>query len=291
MLSDSSLDLFNWYLHERERIRLKKEAGKPAPYTDNPILSQYKFTNILRSNDKTSRWVTKNWYEPNRDKPLAVQAMSCAIFRYFGTIEFAEDCGYPEKFDPDYLIAKAEERFAAGKKVFTGAYIITNGGISAPKQNIVAYNYLAPLFEQIDFIVDVAQKTNSWEVVGKHLKKLPGMGNFMSKEILLDMMLTPVLENCTDKLSWTPAGPGAIRGLNRLHGRPVDAALSQDKALTEMKEILQRLSLEKKFEGWMPKLGVEFGVTDVQFSLCEVDKYLRVKNGEGRPRSKYNAFK
>jgi hypothetical protein len=58
-----------------------------------------------------------------------------------------------------------------------------------------------------------------------------------------------------------------------------------------MKAILQKLSLGGMFEDWMPKLGVDFGVTDVQFSLCEIDKYLRVKNGEGRPRSKYNAFK
>jgi hypothetical protein len=26
---------------------------------------------------------------------------------------------------------------------------------------------------------------------------------------------------------------------------------------------------------------------DIEHSLCETDKYLRVKNGEGRPRAKY----
>lgn len=289
MLDQTNLELFNWYLHERESIRLKKERGEPPPWTEDPILGGYKFTNILRINDRTTQWVLNNWYRPNRGAEPKIQALNCAIFRYFGTMEFAEAIGYQKEFDPYHLINTANNMMAAKKKVFTGAYIITNGGIRAPKQEVVVYNYLTPFWQNVDHVIYAAEKTNSWESVCKAMIKLPGFGAFMGKEVALDMLLNPFLENCHDRLSWSPVGPGAIRGLNRLMGRPVDAPLNQTNGLAEMKDILTQLSQQRMFADWMPRLGVDFGVTDVQFSLCEVDKYLRVKNNEGRPRSKYNA--
>jgi hypothetical protein len=289
MFPSESIDLFSWYLHEREAIRISKENGFPKhTWTTDPILSEYKFTNILRINDKTTKWVHEHWYKNHRDAAPHVQALNCAIFRYFGTSNYAEQIGYQQEFRPDYLIEAANSMMAQGKKVFTGAYIITNGGIKAPKQQVVVYNYLSPFWSNAEYICDVARKTNSWQAVCEAMGKLPGFGAFMRKEVALDMMLTPVLENCHDRLTWSPAGPGAIRGLNRLMGRAVEGPYSQARALEEMKEILEQLSARKMFASWMPKIGVDFGVTDVQFSLCEVDKYLRVKNGEGRPRSRYH---
>lgn len=281
-------ETFVHYLRERENIRLLKESGTPGPWTEDPILSKFKFTNVLRSNDWTTRWVKKHWYDPNRDKPLEIQALACGIFRYFGSAEFAEDLGYPDEWNPDKLIRTADRRMAFGQKVFTGAYIITNQGMSAPKQDVVVTHFLTPMRLNIEQIVRIARDTQSYQAVCAFLQKLPGMGAFMSKEIALDMMLTPVLEDAKDKLTWTPAGPGAIRGLNRLHDRDLKRAMPQPKALAEMQELLGMLAQESVLEKDFPRIGVDFGVTDVQFSLCELDKYVRVRNNEGRPRSGYN---
>lgn len=281
-------ETFVHYLRERENIRIRKEMGQSGPWTEDPILGRYKFTNVLRSNDWTTRWVRKHWYDPNRDKPLEIQAMACGIFRYFGSAEFAEACGYPDEWKPEHLIRQADLRMACGEKVFTGAYIITNQGMSAPKQDVVVTHFLTPMRMNIDKIVEIARRTRSYESVCKFLQTLPGMGAFMSKEIALDMMLTPVLEDATDKLTWSPAGPGAIRGLNRLHDRPLQRGMTQDKALGEMQGLLGMVAQEPALEQDFPRIGVEFGVTDVQFCLCELDKYVRVRNNEGRPRSGYS---
>jgi hypothetical protein len=281
-------ETFVHYLRERENIRLLKESGQPGPWTEDPILGKFKFTNVMRSNDWTTRWVKKHWYDPNRDKPLEIQAMACGIFRYFGSAEFAEALGYPAEWDPVRLIHTADVRMACGQKVFTGAYIITNQGMSAPKQDVVVTHFLTPMRANIEKITSVARETKSFEQVCKFLQTLPGMGAFMSKEIALDMMMTPVLEDATDKLTWSPAGPGAIRGLNRLHERNLQSAMPQPKALAEMQDLLGMLAQEEALQQNFPRIGVDFGVTDVQFSLCELDKYVRVRNGEGRPRSGYN---
>jgi hypothetical protein len=286
-VNQENYEVFVHYLNEREAIRQRREQGLPGPWTDDPILRGYKFTNILRKYDRTTRWLVKHWYNPNRGAPKTILALNCAIARYFGSIEFLSAIGFQREWNPDFLIRTAEERLRTGQKVFTGAYIITNAGSTDPKQVVVVSQFLTPLRFRLDELVAVAER-NSWQDVCEFLQGMPGIGPFMGKEIALDMTLTPVLENATDKLTWSPAGPGAIRGLNRLHDRPLQKNLSQPLAQLQMQALLGKLAADHAFKDYMPEIGVKFGVTDVQFCLCELDKYLRVKNGEGRPRSTYD---
>jgi hypothetical protein len=297
-------ETFRHYLNEREAIRLRKESGMKGPWTQDAILLRYKFTNISRANDWTTRWVKKHWYDPNRHQPLEIQALNCALFRYFGSAEFAEAIGYQVEWNPGLIMTTARNRLARGAKVFTGAYIITNGGSTAPKQEVVVNQYLTPFRQNVDKVVAIAQQ-GSWQATSEFMQTLPGIGAFMSKEIALDLLLTPVLEDAHDKNTWSPVGPGAVRGLNRLHGRPLEAPLSQAKGLVEMQELMAMLAQEPRrifnlddpvanpacsngLIEQFPTIGSEYGVTDVQFSLCELDKYLRVRNKEGRPRSGYD---
>lgn len=277
------------YLVERERIRLQKEAGAKPPFTEDWILQKFKFTNVLREHDRCSRWAIQNWYRPNHNQPLELQLLNCAIFRYFGTWEFAEALGWQDDFRPTNIVYLAKERLAQKKRVFTGAYVITNGGISAPKEEVVVHEYLTPFWRKAPDLVRIAQKTNRWEAVALECFRLPGFGGtgFMTKEVLSDAMFTAVLENVTDRLTWSPAGPGARRGLNRLHGRPYEGSLPFDRALNEMRELHPKLVAQMSRHEHMHPILDRFDLHAVQFSLCEYDKYLRVKNGEGRPRSTY----
>jgi len=286
-MNQENFETFVFYLNEREKIRQMREEGSPGPWTLDPILGRYKFTNIRRSDDRTTRWLKKNWYDPNRDADLEMLVINCALARYFGSIEFCSAVGFQQSWNPEFLLQTANDRLSRGEKVFTGAYIITNAGSTDPKQNVVVCQFLTPLRFRAARVVELCQR-NRWQDVAEFLQQQPGIGPFMSKEIALDMMLTPLLENATDKLTWSPAGPGAIRGLNRLHDRPLQAPLSQPKAVAEMIDLLGLLTTGGHLRPYMPTPGVDYGVTEVQFSLCELDKYLRVKNGEGRPRSGYD---
>ena len=103
----------------------------------------------------------------------------------------------------------------------------------------------------------------------------------MTKEVLQDAMHTPVLRDATDRNTYCPAGPGARRGLNRVHGRRVGQSLDEGRALNEMRALLRAAPLH--LPDYMPELELH----DIQFQLCEFDKYERVRLGEGRPRSRY----
>lgn len=296
------METFLHYLGERHEIFQRRERNEPLIpgkkiWTDDPILRIYKFTNILRSNDRTTRWLIRNWYQPNRHQSPEVQALNCAIARYFGRIEFLEDLGYQTSFDPQYILEVAKRRFREKKPVFTGAYIITNQGMKNPKEEIVVNYFLSPYRNALSRLVEIAERTQSWQSVSEGMSGLPGMGAFMTKEILLDWQLNPVLENATDRLTWTPAGPGAIRGLNRLMGKTgknINQGMTQATALSLMKDLMYEISNAQQnslLPTDFPVIGVDYGVTDIQFSLCELDKYIRVKLDEGRPRSRFSPSK
>lgn len=292
MLNPAMYQKFLYYLHERETIRIKKEDERlPKPWTRDEILQRYKFTNVLRSNDKTTRWFVRNWALPHKDESLELQLYNCGFFRYFGTIDFAMEVGWQNSFYPDMVISTARKRISQGLKVFTSAYVITNQGISLPKEEVVMNIFMRALFDETPKLVKIARETRRWELVTKHLMTLKGFGGsgFMAKETLQDAMFTPVLKDCIDRNSFSPVGPGAQRGLNRLHLRPLDKNISLQQGLEEMTELLEMF--DKDFKSFMPVPKVAFDLHCVQFGLCEIDKYIRVENNEGRPRNTYPGVK
>ena len=103
----------------------------------------------------------------------------------------------------------------------------------------------------------------------------------MAKEVLQDVMQTPVLSGANDRNSWCPAGPGARRGLNRIHQRPLKRHIGEKQLLGEMIDLFDASGEA------MPANMPELELHDIQFQLCEYDKYERVRLGEGKPKSKY----
>lgn len=285
---------FGQYLAEREQVRLRKEAGLPFPWTEDSILQSYKFTNVQRHRDRTSQELIRHLYEPNHNKCREDILLNAALCRYFGTYEFAKARGWISWADwpsaKHEVVKLATDRLASGSRVFTGAYVITNGGISRPKQEVVVYHYIDALHAKIPEIVDHVEKYKSWEIAASVMSSVPGFGGtgFMTKETLIDTTYTSFwsVDNWqknslpVDWYDWTPVGPGSLRGAARLLDVDMTQALSKKRTL----EII--LELYRTQETWN-ELDFHVSPTDIQFGLCEFDKYERVRLGQGKPRSRY----
>lgn len=271
------------FMSAREALRISKERGDPWPWSPDAILTAWKFTNVKREDDRTTIWMRQNWTKPNEARPLGEILFNCALFRYFGTIEFAEELGWCTEWDADQVVRLAAHRMLRRERVFTGAYIIPTLGHRGAKAEAVARLILDPLWRARDQLADVATRTQSWRATANALRTFAGFGGtgFMAKETLQDAIRTPVLAGATDRDVWCPAGPGARRGLNRLAGRKLSTVLPESDLVAEMISLL-RLS-RRGLASHVPRLELH----DVQFQLCEFDKYERVRLGEGRPRSKY----
>jgi hypothetical protein len=189
-----------------------------------------------------------------------------------------------------------------GQRVFTGAYIITNGGISAPKEEVVLGVYIDALYKSIPVIVELAQMTRSWQKVAQAMMKVNGFGGsgFMTKETLLDTMFTnfwpnsqgvpdtPLISVPADYWTWTPIGPGGRRGIARLLGNDdVDNEGSRRIRGNEEGCHETLMELYEAQDGLWNYPENRLAPTDIQFVLCEFDKYERTRLGQGKPRSRY----
>src|SRR5262249_50989978 len=71
--------VYSHFLHwvsEREVIRVKREAGEPGPWTDDPILRQFRFCNVARKRDRVSRWILAHLIEPYREAPYLLEFLA-----------------------------------------------------------------------------------------------------------------------------------------------------------------------------------------------------------------------
>lgn len=282
------------WVREREFVRGKKEAGVLYPWTKDEIISSYRFCNVRREDDRVTVWVRENIREQYAEHPYLWFMLCCA--RQINWPETMDSlikqypCSWPAAYDgftPKRMGLALQDVADKGRKVFTGAYNITAPPVKGAKKTTwVAEHTLGKLWEARDYFGDLFTKQTvpsgrrlGLRYVHSQIVKFDCWGPFMAYQAVVDMRFCPsLLANAPDVDEWAAAGPGTIRGLNRIAGRRLDAPLSQDAACAEMRKLAPIIREET---------GVEFDFSDVPNIMCETDKYIRVKNGEGKPRAGY----
>lgn len=261
---------------------MRKLAGQSWPWTSDKILMTYKFTNVKREHDRTSKLLIEEFYKPNFKAPREQLLLNCTLARYFGTIEFMRAIGWQTSFKPKYLKEVARSRADRGERVFTGAYIITSGGKSGPKEETVINEFVGALWKERKALIP---HWDYWQGFIETLMTVPGFGGsgFQAKEVCLDTRYTSFWAEGypLDMNTWTPIGPGSQRGAARVLGHTDKRKSSPEETLAVCKQLFH----DKKF--YLPKKFVTLELHDIQFQLCEFDKYERTRLGQGRPRSMY----
>jgi hypothetical protein len=282
-----NLDPFIYWIKEREAIRISKEVNHDLwPWTDDLILRKYSFCNVRREDDRVTRWIKANIREPYADHPH-LWWMCCAArqINWPTTLQALIDArAWPtvRRFRPEAVTEVIEAISKRGEKWHTGAYMIrAESDKRVPwfvwsKARYIAEIVLGRLWRDRQFLS--LSFTESLQKAHAALMLYCGWGPFMAFQAIIDMAFTPILADAPDRNTWFASGPGTLRGLNRLHERPVKRPLSQKQALEELREVYPLLIKESQ---------VNFDWLDSGNVMCEVEKYLRVQNGEGRPRALY----
>lgn len=285
--------LWNW-MREREAVRIRRDEGLPRPWSADPIFNENKFCNVRREDDRVTVWVKRNIRDHHSDHPLLWFMLCIArqinwpptlmeLMVRMETWPYANS----DAFSPEAMTELLLDRQRRGEKVFTGAYLVGGGNSgldgSEPlrKAKYMCEVVLGPLWkdrERLSLMFSDPKLTI--EHAHGVLTTYHGWGQFLAYQVLVDMRFTRILSSAPDRLSWAAAGPGTLRGLNRVHGRPVKRPRpSQEQALKEIREIFALAETE------VPEIPIDF--SDVPNILCETDKYLRVQSGEGQMRSKF----
>lgn len=287
-------DAFFAFVRERESVRLRKEAGAPFPWTTDEILSTYKFTNVRREHDRTTKRFFDHYADHRSDEYPSVQFLNCAIARYFGDADFVTSLGWVDAKNVSITetILDHVHSYRTGRlgNVFTGAYVISNFGRREPKEEIVC-EILEDLWQHLTQrnLLDLC-RDGIWRVVVGYMSGIYGFSGtgFMAKEVTLDTMFFPSiwggLERPHDYWSWTPIGPGALRGAERVCMGDLCPEQGKFQSDSAFETIMCLYEAQK--DHWPSEWG-RLSPHDIQFQLCEFDKMERVRLGQGRPRSKY----
>jgi alpha-glutamyl/putrescinyl thymine pyrophosphorylase clade 1 len=277
-----------WYwIDERECIRIQKQVGEPKPWTNDPILQQFKFTNVRRMDDKVSQWLLNNWYKPYYGHPKML--LACAIARFINRpdsltqiteLVFETKQGIPF----ERIVTKLRKYRDAGNAVFNGAYMV-RGNDGVDKIDSVINRNVKPLLQYMHE-VDPTSMERSWQAI------LPsyGMGSFMGGQIIADLRWA-MDGRWGDRRIWAPVGPGSRRGMSRLLGIPIKGkraieSMSQEEFIPQLRRLIG-LGV-----GILPSsITNRLEAIDWQSCLCEYDKYSRALEGTGKPKQIYPGAK
>lgn len=302
--NEKQLKWFWYWINERHRIYEARKKGPDSwPWTKDKILKEYKFTNVFRQLDRvTQEWTNRYVTLLGQGKKLKPEDIffHCAMFRLFN---------WPATYDalyygmPKWNFNKAmkilKERQKKGEQIFTGAYIIPNAGRKDPKIQVIC-EALEELWDgrsskeiaegkepnRRSFIRRII-RSKSMRKSTKLLQRIPTIGPFIAYEIVCDLRHTKLLSHARDILSWANPGPGAQRGIHRLltGTRHWPKGTARPDYVRAMRQLLKEAP--KNLGRHVKKCEWPFEMREIEHSLCEFDKYMRVKNGEGKPRSKY----
>lgn len=278
-MKPAMMRLFRDFLCAREAVREQKEAGKPRPWTTDPILAKYRFCNVNREHDTVTKFI-RGYYETVRNKVLWFNLIVARLFNNPVTLY---QIGIVYKDNWDIQIRNMAEKFEREDiRIFNPAYIVSTNGKAMAKVPYLIKHVLRPLTVHWQPSTPSFSTCREW---ADWLLQFNGLGDFMVNQIVTDMKYTTLLPRGTTK-DWTAfvmAGPGTKRGLNRLWGSPTKASITRGAAINALVEVRDALA-DHPLRHYFDDLN------NLSNSFCEFDKWCRVETGEGKPKQLYKGL-
>lgn len=222
---DSNYVLFFETMYERQLIWKRRFIDKEeAPWTDDEILRDYKFTNVYRELDRNSQWLIRNII---LDKTLSLKNLvwKVVFFRFFNNPEtftfipvgktlqtdlFGSKVksglkqantlnelissekwrnGIPDydQYDEDEVSKFIAGIRSVGKNPFTSAYVINSRATMGQSRDYCFTKAVIPtLHSRLDELIEVVLNAKKSEEIIKFLKKLPSTADFTAHEFYQD---------------------------------------------------------------------------------------------------------
>ncbi len=279
----SSIHGFFQYARERQDVLIARTCSEAKHWTEDRILQSYRFCNVFREDDTTTAWFREKVRFPlaSSDRVL----LATIAFRWFNRISTAELLLEADLFT-QWDSAHAKLILHDVHPVVTGAYIIkTPTGMN--KLDGVCW-CIDQAQDQADNLVKMIRDLSTLEFTHELLTRLPYLGPFMAYEIVTDLRHTTFLDQATDIGTWASPGPGCVRGIGRIFFEDpkhysYNSSADRARALDHMRHLL--LLANGPQHGLWPHATWE--MREVEHTLCEFDKYERVRLGEGRLKQRY----
>jgi hypothetical protein len=283
-----NVERFVEFIAARELHRIAKERGWSATKAKpDPIISEYRFCNVRRNDDRVTKWIHQNLLEPLADDEyLWFYLVIARLFNKPATLEAFSYAQY-KQWKPEVWRKRLKKMREAGP-IFNAAYIVSTNGIATDKVDYLIDQVLSPLWKARKLITEMINEAKTLDEVHGTLMSAQGLGSFMAAQVIADLKYASPKSRWKDFDTFAASGPGSRRGMNRVLGGPVHRARPEYE-FREKLDLLREMTNKLLKQRPTMKHLVPLTAQDVQNCLCEYDKYERARLGEGRPKQKYVA--
>ena len=284
-------DTYWRFAAERQAIFFRRFHGDAPPWTDDPVLSEFKFTNAYRASDRVSQYLIRNVIYAGDQSPEEV-FFRTILFKIFNRIatwnmlveKFGEITYEDFSFERyDRVLSDAIER---GDRLYSAAYIMASGRsvFGYARKHRTHLRIIERMME--DEVARRVEDASSMQQVFELLLSYPTIGPFLAYQYATDLNYSEMTS--FDEMHFVVPGPGALDGIRK--------CFSDLGGLNEV-EIIKFVADQQ--EDQFVRLGLSFQslwgrrlqLVDCQNLFCEVDKYARVAHPEAVGRSKRTRIK
>lgn len=261
---------------ERQQIFFNRINEMNYPWTDDPILLQFKFTNVYRATDRVSQYLIKKVIYEGSQEPNEV-FFRILIFKIFNKIETWQflksqlgDISW-RNYSYERYNKLLLELLTLKIPIYSAAYIMASGK-STFHLDRKHQNHLKLIeMMMIEQLPTKLMNSVSMEEGYNLLKGYPSIGEFLAYQFITDINYSN-LTNYSES-EFVKAGPGAKDGISKCFSDLGDYSFE---------DIIKMMNENQENE--FLKLGLEFNtlwgrklqLIDNQNIFCEVDKYSRV---------------
>ena len=315
-LNVECFEAFFQTMYERQLIWKRRFIDKKeSPWTTDAIFKKFKFTNVYRELDRNSQYCINKIIKPNANGSLENLIWKTLVFRLFNNTQTFDaaskhwPCGIPD-YDK-YLDEKTEyadfmKELSKNGNIFTNAYFVWSLPNSGYTRAYCFTNIVLPeLHTLIHQIIDVCRNcTEPYDII-KVLRKLPGVGSFISFELYNDLLYINKFTN--HKLipfspnDYVNVGPGSKAGC-RLIFPDIKGSGCYKKAMHKLLELaceqLHKISLsnsesmpyaeyDPKTESYHASDKFNLTIGNIEHWLCEYSKYYSLASKHKRSQRKF----
>lgn len=287
-------DIYWRFACERQKVFFNRLAGKQSPWTSDPIIHKYKFTNAYRALDRMSQFLIAEIVNPDAEAGLSSEdrVFRILLFKLFNKIEtwqlLEKSIGFLawSRYSFRDYGAALSTAFNKGTTIYSAAYIMASGKRTYGHDR-KHLNHLKLLEHMMttgiaEKIVECESMAELYDV----LLSYPLIGTFLAYQFATDINYSDI-KNFSEE-EFVMAGPGARDGITKCF---------YDRGGFSDEDIIRHMMENQEDE--FARLGLEFRtlfgrplkLIDCQNLFCEVGKYARVSHpqvmdGSGRSRIK-----
>jgi hypothetical protein len=263
---------------ERQSVLMRRLDGMPPPWTQDPIIQEFKFTNVYRISDRVSQFLVKNVQYSGSQKPEDV-VFRTILFKIFNRIEtwklLEEKLGELRwhTADLESIASILDNALARGDRIYSAAYIMPPPQLGKVRKH---RNHLQLIHCMMkNGIVSRIMESKTLEQVYETLLSYPSFGPFLAYQMAIDLNYSSILN--FSEMDFVVAGPGAVDGISKCFLKK--GGMSNEQIIDWV-----MLRADSEFDArkiYFDRLnGRPLQLIDWQNIFCEIGKYARIAHPE-----------